>query len=449
MNNMEITQTVWTSSKLLVKAAIIGGIVLALQLPVLYVMDLVRDREQRQKEAVTEVSSKWAKKQNLAGPVLVLPYLQNAGDSTNKSATKHYACFLPDLLNISSTIKPEEKYRGIYKVMLYTSVNHLAGEFNSPAFDKLKISPESIIWDEAFVHLNISDPKGLNEEVKMNWNSQTMLLSTDGVSELPFQEGLNAPLNLTSAQDLKHISFSTDISLSGSEKLMFTPLGKSTSVEMSAKWPHPSFTGDILPLNTRITNDSFFASWKTVAQKRNFPQQWKDNAYVFGDVNDPPAADLDNNLASSAFGAELYMPVNAYQKTMRSVKYSLLCILLTFAAFFLIETSNKKSIHPFQYGLIGLALVLFYTLLLSFSEYVGFNGSYVIASLCTITLIAWFVKSIIQSFRLSAILSVVLVLIYTYVFTILQLQDYALILGSVGLFITLAVIMHFSKKIQW
>ena len=137
------------------------------------------------------------------------------------------------------------------------------------------------------------------------------------------------------------------------------------------------------------------------------------------------------------------------KKTMRSVKYAVLCILLTFAAFFLIETTHKRSVHPFQYGLIGLALVLFYTLLLSFSEYIGFNLSYIIASVATIGLIAWFVKGVLASSKLSGLLSLVLVLMYTYVFTILQLRDYSLLFGSIGLFITLAVIMHFSKKIQW
>jgi inner membrane protein len=134
---------------------------------------------------------------------------------------------------------------------------------------------------------------------------------------------------------------------------------------------------------------------------------------------------------------------------MRSVKYAALCIILTFAAFFLIETNNKKTMHPLHYALIGFALVLFYTLLLSFSEYIGFNSSYIIASIATIGLIAWFVKGLLSSGRLSIILSTVLLLLYTYVFTILQLQDYSLLLGSIGLFITLGVIMYFSKKIQW
>ena len=263
-------------------------------------------------------------------------------------------------------------------------------------------------------------------------------------------EGLNALINISTIEDLKSIHFSADINLSGSEQLLFIPVGKSTTVNLNSKWPHPSFTGDILPQTTEISDNGFTATWKSLAHKRNFPQQWKDNAYgIYNVMNTEESITIvPNNIALSAFGANLFIPVNGYQKTTRSIKYASLCILLTFMAFFLIETTNKKSIHPFQYGLIGVALILFYTLLLSISEYLGFDLSYVIASICTIGLIAWFVKGILVSTRLSVILTIVLLFIYTYVFTILQLQDYSLLLGSVGLFITLGVVMHFSKKIS-
>jgi len=447
-----VVQTVWTKTKVLVKALIIGGIILILQIPTFYVKNLIEEREQRQKEAIAEVSSKWARKQIIAGPVLVLPYWQANSDTTNKSRYKHFAYFLPDVLNIHSTVSPEEKYRGIYKVMLYTSKLDLKGSFNSIALEKLKIDPKDVIWNEAFVHINISDVKGLNDDLRLQWNNQILTMTPDAVEGTALTEGLNTSLNLTSVDDLKHVNFSSDINISGSEELLFAPVGKSTSVDMSAKWPHPSFTGDILPISTRINNDSFYAKWKSVSQKRNFPQQWKDDAFTIRSIpqgSDFTASAAAANINSNAFGADLYVPVNGYQKTMRSVKYSFLCILLTFAAFFIIDTSNRKSVHPFQYGLIGLALVLFYTLLLSFSEYVGFNFSYTVASIATIGLITWFVKGVLSSTRLSVVLSFVLLLVYTYVFTILQLQDYALLLGSVGLFITLAVIMHFSKRIQW
>ena len=444
-----VVQNVWSKTKIIIKGLIIGGIVLILQIPTMFVQDLIKEREQRQKEAIMEVSSKWARKQNIAGPVLVLPYWQPNADSNKKSSNKHFAYFLPDVLTIHSTVSPEEKYRGIYKVMLYTSRIKLKGVFNSVALEKLKLDPKDVIWNEAFVHINISDVKGLNEELKLQWNNQVLAMSPDAVEGTAMGNGLNAPLNLNMGEDVKHIDFAADLMLSGSEELLFTPVGKSTSVEMSAKWPHPSFTGDILPVNSKISNDSFHANWKSVSQKRNFPQQWKNNAFIISNSNETSTVAIANNINGSSFGTNLYVPVNGYQKTMRSVKYSFLCILLTFAAFFLIETSNRKSVHPFQYGLVGLALVLFYTLLLSFSEYVGFNLSYVVASLATIGLIAWFVKGVLGSAKLTTVLSVVLVLVYTYVFTILQLQDYALLLGSIGLFIALAIIMHFSKKIQW
>ncbi|MGZ3846642.1 MAG: cell envelope integrity protein CreD, partial [Flavisolibacter sp.] len=249
--------------------------------------------------------------------------------------------------------------------------------------------------------------------------------------------------------DLKNVQFSSNINLNGSQELLFTPVGKSTSVDMAAKWPHPSFTGDILPMTSDISSDSFNAKWKSVSQKRSFPQQWKDNAFTISSKSPSSPNAVRNDITDNAFGADLYVPVNGYQKTMRSIKYSFLCILLTFAAFFLIDTTNKKAVHPFQYGLVGLALVLFYTLLLSVSEYVGFTYAYAVASVATIALIAWFVKGVLNSMRLTTILSIVLLFVYTYMFTILQLQDYALILGSIGLFIALAIIMQFSKKIIW
>jgi inner membrane protein len=154
-------------------------------------------------------------------------------------------------------------------------------------------------------------------------------------------------------------------------------------------------------------------------------------------------------MQSLAMGANLLIPVDNYNKTERSVKYALLCIILTFAAFFLIETIHKKSLHLIQYGLTGCALVLFYTLLLSISEYTGFNPAYLIASLATIGLITWFVGSIMKSSRLAAFISFVLAIVYGYIFIIIQLQDYALLMGSIGLFVALGIIMYFSRRLQW
>lgn len=426
-----VATNVWQRSKLLIKGLLIGALVLLLLIPAYFVQQLIREREARQKEAFAEVSSKWAGRQTITGPVLVLPYHETVqGNKYQLTTVTKLAYILPDKLTIQSTVDPEKRSRGIYQVMLYSSNIKISGKFNEVPLQQLKIDPASVIWSDAYICIGITDAKGLKEEIKINWNDSAITLNPATINNGVMREGFTAPVNVEAG---KAFSFSSDISINGSEKLLFTPVGKETSATLTSTWPDPSFTGAQLP-DHRISDSGFVATWKNLAHSRSFPQAWKESAY---------------DLQTSSFGADLFIPVNGYQKTMRSVKYALLCILLTFAAFFIIETVNKKSVHPFQYALIGLALILFYTLLLSFSEYTGFNTAYIIASLATVGLIGWFVKGLLQSTRLTSVLSVILMLMYSYVFTILQLQDYSLLLGSIGLFLTLAVIMHFSKKIQW
>ena len=420
----------WQKSKLLIKGLLIGGLVLLLLIPAYFVQNLIREREARQKEAFTEVSSRWAGRQNITGPVLVLPYAETILNGALPTGIRKLAYILPDNLTITADVKPEERHRGIYQVMLYSSVVQLAGSFNILPLQQLKIDPANVYWNEAYVCMSLADAQGLKEGINLKWNDSVMTLNPASVNNAVMREGFAAPVVV--APD-KGISFSSTISINGSEQLLFTPVGRETTVNVSSSWPDPSFNGGQLP-NYRLTDKGFTATWKSLSHTRSFPQSWKNDTY---------------NLQSASFGADLFIPVNGYQKTMRSVKYAILCILLTFAAFFIIETVNRRSVHPFQYALIGLALILFYTLLLSFSEYTGFNTAYIIASAATVGLIAWFVGGILRSSKLTSILSVALVLMYSYIFTILQLQDYSLLLGSIGLFLTLAVIMHFSRKIQW
>lgn len=426
-----VATNVWQKSKLLIKGLLIGGLVLLLLIPAYFVQNVITEREARQKEAFTEVSSKWAGRQNITGPVLVLPYNETVtGDKGQVALLRKLAYILPDNLTVESAVKPEERHRGIFQVMLYSSEIKMNGKFNSIPLQQIKIDPAQVLWNEVYVCMELADSRGLKEEIKLVWNDSTVTLNPSAVNNGVMKEGFMAPVNISPDNA---IQFSSSILINGSEQLLFTPVGKETTVKLNSTWPDPSFTGGQLP-DHRISDSGFVATWKSLAHTRNFPQAWKENSY---------------NLQSASFGADLFIPVNGYQKTMRSVKYAILCILLTFAAFFIIETVNKKSVHPFQYALIGLALILFYTLLLSISEYTGFNTAYIIASAATVGLIAWFVKGLLQSSKLTTVLGIVLVLMYSYIFTILQLQDYSLLLGSIGLFLTLGVIMHFSKKIQW
>jgi inner membrane protein len=447
----------WQKSKWIIKGCIIGLMAILFMIPMMYVKELIVEREERQREVTREISSKWAGAQNIAGPVLCIPYYNSQPNSEGKLVTtKHVACFLPDELTITAVVNPMEKHRGIFKVMLYHTKINLKGTFGRLAPEKSGIAAEKLIWNEAYVKLSLTDIKGLNEPIRFKWKDSVVELAP--LSAVSTKDGVSAVLGAASVDDIQQTDFSADIDLNGSEQLLFTPLGKSTTVQVSSSWKDPSFTGTILPQSSGLSDSGFKATWKSMAHTRSFPQQWVDEAVqldvqVASQLNGrDDYADTNissSSVSSSSFGVNLFIPVNGYQKTMRTVKYAILCILLTFAAFFLIETVHKKSAHPFQYGLVGLALVLFYTLLLSFSEYTGFNTAYGIASLATIGLIAWFVKGILQAAKPTTILTVVLVVIYSYVFSILQLQDYALLFGSIGLFLTLAVIMYFSRRIKW
>jgi len=461
----QTVSTVWNKSKWIIKGGIIGVIALAMIIPMVYVKNLIQERQERQVEATREITSKWAGPQNIIGPVVAVPYWQSHSSDTSakRGGTKHIAYFLPDVLTITANVNPKEKHRGIFKVMLYDTKATITGSFSQLAIDKLNIPADQFLWNEAFVSMSIADNKGLNEQLTLKWKDSIIELSPQMNSD---NDQMTSLLKATSVDDFKNATFSTTVDLNGSEQLLFTPTGKSTTVTINSTWKDPSFSGSMLPQTSTVSDSGFKATWKSMSHKRSFPQQWIDNAYrldqFFVKPPVPNEVRFDGNvkaneisvantasIGTAAFGVDLFIPVNGYQKTERTIKYALLCILLTFAAFFLIETANKKSAHPFQYGLIGLALILFYTLLLSISEYTGFNSAYLISSAATIGLIAWFVRSILQSGRATTILSVVLVPVYSYIFSLLQLQDYSLLLGSVGLFLTLAVIMYFSKKMQW
>ena len=222
--------------------------------------------------------------------------------------------------------------------------------------------------------------------------------------------------------------------MNGSDGLFFIPVGKETKVELSSPWSNPSFTGSFLPNERQIDSDGFTAEWKILHLNRNFPQQWKGAHY---------------KIDHSFFGVKLRLAVDDYQKIMRTAKYAIMFITLTFLTFFMIELLGKKVIHPIQYILIGFALLIFYTLLLSISEYLTFKFAYLLAGAAIILLISLYTKTVLNSTLQTITIAGVLVLLYGYLYVILQLQDFALLMGSIGLFIVLAVVMYLTRKVDW
>lgn len=382
---------------------------------------------------IHEVSSKWAGSQTITGPVLVVPYTQRTTTTDEKIiAETKLAYFLPDELSVSGDITPQIRKRSLYDVALFRSRLNLSGTYKPLATAALQLQDADVQWGSARLLLGIGDARGLEEEVTVQWNGLPQTLEAGVPENTVVQNGLSAPVGIAAGGAVK---FSLSLALRGSVHLYVTPVGKATTVTLASKWKHPAFDGAYLPNNQPQVSDSgFTARWNVLQVSRSYPQQWKD---------------AQQAIEASAFGVRLVQPADSYVKTSRSVKYAILFIGLTFIVFFLMEIIQKKQVHPLQYILVGITLCIFYTLLLSVSEYLGFNTAYFTAAAATTLLIAMYVWSLYRSGSTGLGFGAALGGLYGYIYILLQLEDYALLFGSIGLFLILAVLMYVTRKIDW
>lgn len=422
----------WLKESKTLKVIGIGVLALLLLVPAGMIQSLIREREHSYNQVYNEVGQKWGYPQTLSGPVITVPYISYATGADGETVIyKKNAYFLPNTLNVSGEIIPETRYRGIYKVPVYKGNITVSGEFLQPDIQMLKIKNELFLWDEATLTFGISDMRGIRNRIEVTLNDKAYEMSPGTSAKDIIHSGLSCNIEEPNAQT---INFSLNIELNGSQSLNFIPLGKETDVHIESTWANPSFNGAFLPVDRNIDEKGFYAQWKVLNLNRNYPQQWCGNEY---------------NVDDSGFGVEFLMPVDHYQKNTRSAKYAIMFIGLTFVAFLLFELISKKRIHPVQYLLVGGALCVFYTLLISFSEQIGFFWAYTISSLATISLISLYFNSIIKSAKGTLVLSLMLVGLYLFLFTILQLQDYALLMGSIGLFVVISIVMYVSRKVDW
>jgi len=421
------------------KVGAIVVIALLLLIPTSMIESLIFERENTQRQAITEVSSKWGQEQTISGPFISIPYYRYVKEFSKKDSTekviqvKEYLHILPSKLNISGNINPEKRYRGIYEIVVYNSKINISGNFDNVDFNTFDIPTENILLDKAEFVVGIDDLRGIEEQVALEWNNKEIPFNPGVSSNDVVKSGINAQLVMNPDNNLKY-NFNLHLDLKGSQLLYFTPVGKVTDMNISSAWSNPSFNGAFLPDSREVTNKGFKANWNVLHLNRNFPQAWTNSRH---------------SIDESAFGIDLLLPVDSYQKSYRSIRYAILFIGFTFLVFFFIEVLNKIFIHPIQYILVGIALVVFYTLLLSISEHLKYNIAFIVSALSTLLLVSGYVRAILKSGKLTMLISGILAVLYTFIFVIIQLQDYALLIGSIGIFIILGLVMYFSRKIDW
>lgn len=432
----------WIKHSIAIRLITIGILILLLLVPVSMVEGIISEREQRKEEATAEVSSKWGQQQTIKGLVLTIPYKSFTkvyeGDKADKFRlveSINYAHFLPEVLNIKGEIKPDVRYRGIYEVTVYNATINLNGSFIAPSFDDWKIDKADVMWSDAFVSLGLSDLRSIQKEIFVQWNDDRYSFNPGVESNEVIHNGISAklPMDRLDSIDTTY-NFSLDLNFNGSSSLSFIPLGKTTEVKIASQWADPSYTGAFLPDSRNVNDSGFVANWNVLHLNRSYPQKFK------GEVN---------GIDESSFGVQLFIPVDEYQKSTRSAKYASMFITLTFLVFFFVQILNRVRIHPIQYIIVGLALCVFYTLLIALSEHISFAISYLIASVAIVSMITLYAQSIFHQKTLTWLVAFILVALYLFIYSIIQMEDYALLMGSVGLFVVLATVMYLSRKIDW
>ncbi|MDR0510572.1 MAG: cell envelope integrity protein CreD [Rikenellaceae bacterium] len=440
-----------------IKAIIILVLTLLMLIPQAMIRGLIEERKDRCETTVRTINSKWSDPQTLCGPVVAIPCSRRTVDNNNKVRLTNNTLYLtPSKLDIKARITPDERHYGIYKSILYKSEIELSGEFDRA--DLKSVVDGTLNRDKARVIFGLSDLKGMVSNAEFSFgeasyssapsaNFLPLDVATEVVTVDDYGRYSAAPVddvgklgrtlmfNLTHSEMTQaegKVTFRCRFELKGSSHLDFVPVGQSTTVDVSGDWPSPSFTGSFSP-ESEVTDKSFSARWSVLRYNRNIPVTWVD--------------DQVGRLPS--FGVSLIEPVDHYLQNERSAKYASMFVILTFVLFFFVEILTRKRIHPIQYLLVGFALLLFYSLLLSISEQIGFTLAYLVASVATIALITAYVRSIFRSGAQTAILAAILTGLYVFLYVILQLEDVALLIGSVGLFVILGAIMYASRKVNW
>ncbi len=432
--NTEKTSNYFKNS-ISIKLLVITVLMLLMLIPSAMIRSIIQEREHLNESATLEVSQKWAGTQQINGPIITIPLIYEHKDEDRIYETTKYFHILPEELNIKGDVSSEKLKRNIYEVAVYKSKLDLNGKFLlNKDIDKNNL--KEIKYDEAFLTIGISDLRGIKDQIILNWDKQNLPVEPGSKISKLIYSGITVKLPNLKPKLNESVEFSFSLNLQGSQSLNFVPLGSTTKVQITSDWDSPSFKGNFLPDNREVSEAGFNADWKILQLNRNFPQSW------IGDTH-------ANTVSKSSFGVNFILPLDDYKKSDRSSKYAVMCIALTFLIFFLVEILNERKIHPFQYILVGLGLLIFYVLLISISEHSNFNTAYIISSISIIGIISLYSITIFKSKKLSFLLLAILAAIYGFLFVTLQLTDYALLLGSIGLTLILGTTMYFTRNIDW
>jgi inner membrane protein len=428
---------------LLYKFIIIAILILAILIPLDMIRDTIAERKAYRQQAVATIAESYAGPQTLVGPLLVVPYLVEVQTTHNdENGMTHTVVhnewlqwvFYPKSERLTGYLKPDRRYLGLHEVRVYAMTATVGGRF-----DLVVPQPASgsrlLLVGTPFLSIGIDDVRGLIGTPQLLVDNRPTLLS-QGIGAGRAGGGVHAELAPLAPGDKRSLTFAMDFALGGTESLAVAPTADDNRIELTSSWPSPEFTGRFLPSSREVSAKGFHAVWDVSALAANTQNQYGEG--------DPAKTDSLDRVEVT-----LVDPVNIYTQADRASKYGLLFVLLTFIGFFMVELIKQLRIHPIQYLLVGLALAIFFLLLLSLSEHIAFIWAYLSASGACIGLLGFYLSSVLRSRARGAGFAAMLTTLYGVLYGLLISEDNALVLGSLMLFAILAAIMIVTRKIDW
>lgn len=441
---------------LLYKTLMIIGLTLLIGLALMMIESTIAERMRFRADAVASIAADSVREQTIVGPLLVLPYVDDYDERVvvdGKPETQHHSVerrvlvFPGDLL-VNGSIDTDRRYRGIHQVLVYSGQYGLKGDFSLPALAELPrgATSSSLRLQQPYLALAIDDVRGIRNIPKLQWDGRAIEFE-QGSRLAALRSGLHAPLGELDLKQARRIAFSFDLGLDGIERQSFVPVGRNNQVALKSNWPHPQFGGRFLPSpkNRRIDEQGFAAAWSISSLATDAQQQL--NTLERGGKIAPGADGRVTEL--DRFSVGFIEPVNVYSQADRATKYGLLFVALTFAAFFVFEIVRQLPIHPVQYLLVGLALALFFLLLVGLAEHIGFLPAYLIASAACIALNGFYLASVLRDWRRGLVFGAALTLLYSTLYGLLCSENNALMLGALLLFAVLAAVMTVTRNVDW
>lgn len=438
----------------------VGVLALLLLIPLGLIEGVIAARQHRQSDVEQTIASSSAGPQTLIGPVLVIPYTERVftktkddkgKEQTTISDRERQAVIAPTSLDVQAATTTDTKYKGLYKALVHTTKGRWRARFDVPAHLGLAADPKLITPGTAFLAFGVTDMRGLLGQPAITWNG-AKLEAGPGTFLPALAQGLHADIGRWDDARAVSAEATVDLELLGTGGLAFAPIGQETSVALASPWPHPNFLGDFLPRDRAISADGFTAKWGVTRFATSNDSLLRHDAAVTMHLREYAQGvqhATHGDRGFDTFGVKFIEPVNVYLQAERAVKYGILFVALTFAAFFLLEILKSLRIHALQYCLVGLALAVFFLLTISLSEHIAFGWAYLAASIACVGLLTFYIRHVLKSAARGLAFGALFGLLYAVLYGLLLSEDNALVLGSLLLFVALAVVMILTRKVDW